>query len=176
MADEKRVPPETVARRDLMLASGGIAALVAEIAGSGTIFAQEAPAPASPLPPSPGGVMVERRGAVFLIGLDLARAQARLTPPAIIGLGKAIYQLEQDDGLRVAVLHSVGADFCVGLDVPAFAAAQATGILPPKDPDFINALGLKAPIRTKPVIAAVQGRALSVGNELVLAADIRVAA
>jgi hypothetical protein len=25
-------------------------------------------------------------------------------------------------------------DFCVGLDVPAFAAALAAGILPPKDP------------------------------------------
>jgi enoyl-CoA hydratase len=121
-------------------------------------------------------VVVERRGAVLLIGLNLSQAQDRLTPPAIIGLGKAIYQLEQDAGLRVAVLHSIGANFCAGLDVAAFAAAQAAGILPPKHPDFINALGLRPPIRTKPLIVVVQGQALSVEDELVLAADIRVAA
>jgi enoyl-CoA hydratase len=176
MAEENRVTPEGVARRNLIIATGGIAALVAGIARSGTGLAQAAPAPASPSPPSPGGVVVERRGAVLLVGLDLAQAQGRLTPAAIIGLGKAIYQLEQDDGLRVAVLHSIGTNFCVGLDVPAFAAAQAAGTLPPKDPDFINLLGLRPPIRTKPVIVAVQGRASSVGDELVLAADIRVAA
>jgi enoyl-CoA hydratase/carnithine racemase len=120
--------------------------------------------------------VVDRRGAVLVIGLDLAQAQDRLTPPAIIGLGKAYHQLEQDDGLRVAVLHSIGLNFCAGLDVAAFAAAQAAGILPPKDPDFINPLGLRPPIRSKPVVVAVQGRAMSVGDELVLAADIRVAA
>ena len=111
-----------------------------------------------------------------MIGLDLAQAQDRLTPPAIIGLGKAYHQLEQDDGLRVAVLYSIGVNFCAGLDVAAFAAAQAAGILPPKDADFINPLGLRPPIRTKPVVVAVRGRAMSVGDELVLAADIRVAA
>jgi enoyl-CoA hydratase/carnithine racemase len=120
--------------------------------------------------------MIERRAGVLLIGLDLTSAQDRLTPPAIVGLGKAIYQLEHDDELRVAVLHSLGANFCVGLDVAAFAAAQAAGTLPPKDPDFINPLGLRLPIRTKPLVVAVQGQALSVGDELVLAADIRVAA
>jgi enoyl-CoA hydratase/carnithine racemase len=176
MTDQKRVKPVGVARRDLMIATGGIAALVAEIARSKTVFAQSAPAPVSPPPPSPGRVVVERRGALLLVGLDLVQAKGRLTPPAIIGLGKAIYQLEQDEELRVAVLHSLGTDFCVGLDVPAFAAAQAAGILPPKDPDFINPLGLRLPIRTKPVIVAVQGHASSVGDELVLAADIRVAA
>ena len=176
MADEKRVTSQEVGRRDLMIATGGVAALVAGIARSRTVFAQAAPAPTSPSPPSPGGVVVERRGAVLLIGLDLAQAQDRLTPPAIIGMGKAIYQLEQDDGLHVAVLHSRGTNFCVGLDVPAFAAAQAAGILPPKDPDFVNPLGLRSPPRTKPVIVSVQGRALSVGDEIVLAADIRIAA
>jgi enoyl-CoA hydratase len=167
---------EGVARRDLMIAAGGVATLVAAMARSEPVFAQAASAPASLSPQSPGGVVVERRGAVLLVGLDLALAQDRLTPAAIIGLGKAFYQLEQDDGLRVAVLHSIGTNFCLGLDVPGFTAAQAAGVLPPNDPDYINPLGLRPPIRTKPLIVAVQGRAFSVGDELVLAADIRVAA
>jgi enoyl-CoA hydratase/carnithine racemase len=163
-----------VVRREFLAATAAVS--LVKIAGTEAVLAQAAPG-ATPAPsPAPGRIVVERRGTIFLIGLDLAQAQSRLTPPAIIRLGKAIYQLEQDDGLRVAVLHSIGTDFSVGLDVPAFAAAQAAGILPPKDPDFINVLGLRPPIRTKPLIVAVQGHALSVGNELVLAADIRVAA
>jgi len=39
----------------------------------------------------------------------------------------------------------LGADFVVGLDVPAFATATASGVLPPKDPDFINPLNLASP-------------------------------
>jgi enoyl-CoA hydratase/carnithine racemase len=120
--------------------------------------------------------VVEQRGAILLVGLDRAQAQNRLDAPMIIGLGKAYYQLEHDDGLRVAVLHGIGPNFCSGLDVPAFAAAQAAGILPPKDQDFINPLGLRPPIRTKPVVVAVQGHTTSVGDELFLSADIRVAA
>jgi enoyl-CoA hydratase len=161
-----------VARREFLAATAGLT--LAAMDRTDAVLAQAGPGPTPAA--GPGKVVTERRGPVLLVGLDLVQAEGRLTPPAIIGLGKAIYQLEQEDGLRVAVLHSIGTDFCAGLDVPAFAAAQAAGILPPKDPDFINILSLRPPIRNKPLIVAVQGRAFSVGDELVLAADIRVAA
>ena len=181
MANSSTAASAGIGRRDLFIGGAGAAALTVGLGRTATALAQAGPGPASGSPPSPpsaatGRVVVERRGAVLMIGLDLAQAQDRLTPPAIIALGKAYHQLEQDEALRVAVLHSLGLNFCAGLDVPAFAAAQAAGILPPKDPDFINPLGLRPPIRTKPVVVAVQGRAMSVGDELALAADIRVAA
>ena len=181
MANSSAAASAEIGRRDIFIGGAGAAALAVGLGRTATALAQTGPGPAlgspsSPPSASPGRVVVERRGAVLMVGLDLAQAQDRLTPPAIIGLGKAYHQLEQDDGLRVAVLHSIGLNFCAGLDVAAFAAAQAAGILPPKDPDFINPLGLRPPIRTKPVVVAVQGRAMSVGDELVLAADIRVAA
>ena len=181
MAHSSTAASAEIGRRDLFIGGAGAAALAVGLGGTATALAQAGPGPASgppPLPPSAasGKVVVERRGAVLMISLDLAQAQDRLTLSAIIGLGKAYHQLEQDEALRVAVLHSLGLNFCAGLDVPAFAAAQAAGILPPKDPDFINPLGLRPPIRTKPVVVAVQGRAMSVGDELALAADIRVAA
>jgi enoyl-CoA hydratase len=181
MANSSTAASAEIGRRDLFIGGAGAAALAVGLGRTATALAQAGPGPASGSPSSPpsaapGRVVVERRDAVLIVGLDLAQAQDRLTPPAIIGLGKAYHQLEQDDGLRVAVLHSIGLNFCAGLDVAAFAAAQAAGILPPKDPDFINPLGLRPPIRTKPVVVAVQGRAMSVGDELVLAADIRVAA
>jgi enoyl-CoA hydratase len=164
-------------RRDIIAAGAGAAALPI-VGAAGAALAQTAsPGAASPAPAAaPGKVVVEQRGAILLVGLDRAQAQNRLDAPMIIGLGKAYYQLEHDDGLRVAVLHGIGPNFCASLDVAAFAAAQAAGILPPKDPDIINPIGVRPPFRTKPVVVAVQGLTQGVGDELCLSADIRVAA
>lgn len=131
-----------------------------------------------PLPPDakPGRVLLERRGAVLLVGIDRADAQNRLDPPILTGLGKAYYQLEHDDALRVGVLYALGPDFSFGLDVPAYVASVAAGTYPPKDPDYLDHSGRTAPFRTKPVVAAAQGAAWFGGHELFLAADIRVAA
>jgi len=147
----------------------------AVLASTGTVLAQ---APTAPPPASePGKVTIERRpGGVLLLGIDRPQAQNRMGPAILIGLGKGLYQLEHDDELRVAVIHGVGPDFCLGVDLPAFAAAQAAGILPPKDPDYINPLGLRPPHRSKPVVVAVQGGTKYAGHELFLASDIRVAA
>ena len=64
----------------------------------------------------------------------------------------------------------------MGLDVPAFTAAQAAGTYPPKDPDIIGPLNLRPPLRSKPVVVAVQGGTRGIGHELVMASDVRVAA
>ncbi len=178
MDDRNDTPPLGIDRRDFMVTGVGAASLAVGIMGiSGAALAQAGPSSAAASPPAgPGRVVVERRGAILLIGIDRPQAQNRLDAPIVIGLGKAYYQFEHDDELRVAVLHGIGPDFCAGLDVPAFAAAQAAGILPTKDPDFINPLGLRPPVRAKPVVVAVQGLTTSVGDELFLAADIRVAA
>lgn len=178
MTDENNMPLAGIARRDFMRAGAGAAALAAGLGNGRTAVAQAAPGAASPAPTAaaPGKVALERRGAILLIGIDRPQAQNRLDPPILIGLGKAYYQLEHDDELRVAVLHGIGPNFSLGVDVPAFIAAQQAGILPPKDPDYIHALGLRPPLRSKPVVVAVQGGTKYAGHELFLAADIRVAA
>src|SRR6201981_2921976 len=94
----------------------------------------------------------------------------------LIGLGKAYYQLDHEDELRAGGLSRLGRDFCLGIDRGAFAAAQAAGQLPPKDPDYINPVGLRPPYRSKPVVIAVHGGTKYLGHELLLASDIRVAA
>ena len=163
----------TIARRDFMLAGTTLAL------GLGTaerVLAQTGPTPAAPKAVNPGKVSLERRDSILLIGINRPDAQNRADPPILIGLGKAYYQLEHDDGLRVAVLHGIGSDFCIGLDVPAFLAGLASGQLPVKDTDFINPLGLRPPLRSKPVVVAVQGATRTLGHEYFLAADIRVAA
>jgi hypothetical protein len=104
-------------RRDFIIGAAGVAALGAGLGNAETAVAQTGPSPASGAPaaaPGAGRVQVERRGAVLLIGIDRPQAQNRMDPPVIIGLGKAYYQLEHDDELRVAVLHGLGPNFCMG--------------------------------------------------------------
>ena len=181
MANEINARRPGFDRRNFIVGGAGAAAFVAGLDNATTAFAQAGQSPASgpPSPPqsaAPGRVVVERRGAVLLIGIDRPQTQNRMDPPVIIGLGKAYYQLEHDDELRVAVLHGLGPNFCMGVDLPAFLAGQKAGILPPKDPDYIGALGLRPPLRTKPVVVAAQGGTQAAGHELFLAADIRVTA
>ena len=171
--NQQKRPSAGVDRRDLIATAAGAGVFASGLSLAGSTLAQDNSGAATAA--APGRVVVERRAGVLLVGMDRPHGQNRFDPAMIIGVGKAYYQLEHDDGLQVAVLHSLGPDFCNGLDVPAYVAAQASGVLPPKDPEFINPLGLRPPYRTKPVVVAVQGRAMSVGDELVMSADIRVA-
>jgi enoyl-CoA hydratase/carnithine racemase len=165
-------PAAWIGRRHFIIAMTGTATLAAGTTASDAAPPQTVAAPSAAVA---GRVVVERRGAVLLIGMEWPPGRNRLDAAVIIGLGKAYYELEHDDAMRVGVLHAVGPDFCAGLDVQDFVAARAAGVLPPKEP-VINALGLRPPFRTKPVVVAVQGRTQSVGHELFLASDVRVAA
>ena len=160
-------------RRDVL--ATGAATLALGLVATTDVLAQ-GPTPGPSPSAKSGNVVLERRGGVLVIGIDRPAAQNRLDPPLLIGLGKAFYQLDHDDALRVGVLHGIGRDFCVGADLPAIVAAQAAGTFPPKDPDFIGPFGFQPPFRSKPVVVAVQGATKFGGHELFLAQDVRVAA
>ena len=178
MTSRNNRPLPGIDRRDLMTASLGAVTLAAGISsGQAQTQTQVQPTPTAPAPTAGAGkVTVEQRGPVLLIGMDRPQTRNLIDPAIIIGVGKALYQLEHDDGLRVAVLHGIGPDFSMGIDPPAFIAAVQAGIIPVKDPDFISILELAPPIRTKPLVVAVQGGTQFAGHEYFLAADIRVAA
>ena len=166
-----------VDRRSVLAA--GAATLAMGLAANTEALAQAVPAPtAQPPSAKPGRVTVERlKGGVLVIGFERVEAQNRLDPAIILGIGKAYYQLDHDDELRVGVLHGLGPDFSLGGDGPALAAAQAAGTFPPKDPDFLNPFNFAPwPHRAKPVVVAAQGGTKFGAHELFLAADIRVAA
>jgi enoyl-CoA hydratase len=174
MADSTDTKETGIARRDFLVAGAGMT--LASLGGSATALAQAA-ATGAAAPSGAAKIVVERLpGGVLLVGINRPEVQNRFDADTLIGLGKAYYQLDHDDELRVAVLHGVGPNFCVGLDVPAFLAAQKAGRLPPKDADFLNPAGLTPPFRTKPVVIAVQGGTKTLGHELFLSADVRVAA
>src|ERR1700731_384228 len=106
MNDRHSSPPR-IGRRDLMVAGLGAASLAAGISGAAHAQAQQTQ-PTAPAPTAAAGkVNVEQRGAVLLIGIDRPQAQNRVDAPIQIGLGKAYYRLDHDDGLRAAVLYGV---------------------------------------------------------------------
>ncbi|MCP9272333.1 crotonase/enoyl-CoA hydratase family protein [Mycolicibacterium arenosum] len=119
-------------------------------------------------------VTLERDGHVLVIGLNRPAKRNAFTVAMLQDLSRAYALLETDDTLRTGVLFAHGEHFTAGLDLVDVGPYLADGRDPMPD-------GGRDPWRldgawTKPVVAAVQGRCLTLGIELLLAADIRVAA
>jgi enoyl-CoA hydratase len=131
--------------------------------------------PSSSATVSAGTVSIEQRGAVLLIGLDRPAKRNAFDLPLWDALCRAYRQLETDPDLRVAVLFAHGDHFTGGLDLPQWSTAFSTGKWPVPD-DGLDPMGLLGQRVSKPVVAAVQGICLTIGIELMLACDLRIAA
>lgn len=125
--------------------------------------------------PDTGKVSLERRGHVLLIGLDRAAKRNAFDLPLWNALCAAYGELDRDPELRVGVLHAHGDHFTGGLDLPQWAGVFSSGKWSIPE-GGIDPLGLHGPRVGKPVIAAVQGICLTIGIELLLATDLRIAA
>lgn len=75
------------------------------------------------------------------------------------------------------MLYAEGDHFTAGLDLPAWADCFSRGQFPELPKLGLDPLGLDPRLQVgKPVVMAVQGICLTIGLELLLACDIRVAA
>ena len=130
------------------------------------------------LPPPEGTITTERRGALLLVGIDRPAKRNGFTPRMFRELAEAYTLLDDDPALRVGVLFAHGEHFTAGLDLPAIAPAMQKGekLWPhgAVEPLDLGSPGYRR--RTKPMVVAVQGITFTLGIELMLAADIVVAA
>ena len=112
---------------------------------------------------------------VLLIGLNRADKRNAFDLQMLNELGQAITLYEEDPALRCAVLHAEGAHFTAGLDLGEVGPAieQGRALFPDGGVDPLN---MRGRLRTKPLVMAVQGYCLTIGIELLLAADVRIAA
>lgn len=120
-------------------------------------------------------VTVEHRGPLLLMGLNRPAKRNAFNLALIDQLAAAYHELEADDELRCGVLFAHGDHFTGGLDLAEVGPLVRDGRL-----DF-SGPGRRDPWRkdgvwTTPVVAAVQGWVMTLAIELLLAADIRIAA
>ena len=126
---------------------------------------------------SEGKVTVERRGHVLLMGLDRTSKHNAVDLNMFAELAKAYGELEGDQELRCGVVFAHGDNFTAGVDLAQWAPVFASGQMPELPDGAINPLGFDDETRvSKPIIVAVQGLCLTIGIELLLSTDIRVAA
>src|SRR4051794_9459120 len=119
-------------------------------------------------------ISTEKRGHVMLVGLDRPEKRNAFDPPMFERLAAAYTAMEDDPEIRCGVLFAHGDHFTGGLDLVKMAPTFAQGRFPMKDGE-VDPLGLYGRVRTKPMIGAVQGMCFTIGIELLLACDIRIA-
>jgi enoyl-CoA hydratase/carnithine racemase len=121
-------------------------------------------------------VTVERRGHVLLMGLNRPQKRNAFNLAMIDQLAAAYHELEHDEELRCGVLFAHGEHFTGGLDL-----AEVGPVIQERGGVSFDAAERSDPWRkdgiwTTPVVAAVQGWVMTLAIELLLAADIRIAA
>jgi enoyl-CoA hydratase/carnithine racemase len=122
-----------------------------------------------------GGVTLEVRGAVLLIGLDRPAKRNALSPQMLDELAVAYARYEADDALRCAVLFGHGKAFSAGADLIHLKRAIEDGELVYGDGQF-DPFSMTGERLSKPVVAGVHGMCFAGGMEVALAADIIIAA
>jgi crotonobetainyl-CoA hydratase len=118
-------------------------------------------------------IRTERRGNVLEVTIDRPKANAIDAETSRL-MGKIFAGFRDDPALRCAILTAAGERFfCPGWDLKAAAAGEA----PDSDYGVGGFGGLQElPGLNKPVIAAVNGLAFGGGFEIMISADIIIAA
>ncbi|MFC7447218.1 crotonase/enoyl-CoA hydratase family protein [Rhodococcus daqingensis] len=115
-------------------------------------------------------VLTERRGRVLVVTLNRPQARNAVDGAVAAAIAAAMELLDSDPELSVGVLTGAGGYFCAGMDLKAFLRGESPRVA------GRGFAGLVEAPPAKPLIAAVDGPALAGGFEIVLAADLVVAA
>ncbi len=122
-------------------------------------------------------ISVEEIDHVLMIGLNRPEKRNAFDFEMYRDISLAYGELHRNPDLRCGLLFAHGDHFTGGLDLAEWAPFFSKGRFPDLPENSIDPLGLHEGDRLcKPVVMAVQGLCLTIGIELLLATDIRVAA
>lgn len=122
-------------------------------------------------------ITYERQGSVALIGLNRPDKRNAFDIDMYVQLAGALGEFDRDPGLHCAVLHGHGDHFTGGLELPQWLPFLRDGRFPALPDGAVDPLRRPdLPMLSKPLVMAVQGWCLTIGIELLLASDVRVAA
>lgn len=107
---------------------------------------------------------------VLVVTINRPETRNAIDTATAVAIGAAMERLDSDPSLVAGVLTGAGGTFCAGMDLKAFLAGERPS-LPGR-----GFAGVVEQPPDKPLIAAVEGYAIAGGFEIVLAADLVVAA
>ena len=120
---------------------------------------------------------VEARDHVLFMGLNRPAKTNAFDLDLYHSLSLAYGELERNRDLRCGVLFAHGEHFTGGIDLPQWAPRFAEGKFIEPAQGGMDPLALdENKTVSKPIVMAVQGWCLTIGLELLLATDIRIAA
>lgn len=124
-----------------------------------------------------GKVTVEEKNHVLMVGLNRPAKMNAFDLDMYMQLAEALGKLHHTKDLRCGLLFAHGENFTSGLDLPGWIEVFSSGNFPDLPEGFCDPFGLDESRRVgKPLVMAVQGICYTVGLELLLATDVRVAA
>jgi len=113
-----------------------------------------------------GTVHVTQHERVLVLQIDREEKRNAIDADVTAGIGAALDRLEDDPELWAGVITGTASVFSAGTDMRAGMSETERG----------GRYGIISRVRTKPLLAAVEGAALGGGFEVVLACDLVVAA
>ncbi|RZV41886.1 MAG: enoyl-CoA hydratase [Acidimicrobiales bacterium] len=124
-------------------------------------------------------LLVSNEGAVRLLTLNRPDKLNAYNVALHSALLKAIDEADNDPGVRVIVVTGAGRVFCAGADFEegfdTFAATDAVDMIDGVKRDLGGVLNLRTHESDTPIIAAINGSAVGVGDTMTIPMDIRIA-
>lgn len=122
-----------------------------------------------------GVIHTSLQNGVFEIVIDRPKKRNGFTPSMLFQIAAAFTEFERDEEARCGLLSAAGDHFTAGLQLDSTVSyiSENSGLSPL---GMVDPVDLRQPFRSKPVVAVVQGICFTIGIELMLAADVVVAA